>query len=144
MLFNPKNPYDIQKADEYYKKLRNGDVPFEIIRKSKKRTLSQNAYLHLILSFFACEYGCSKEEVKIDFFKRKVNLSIFCPTGKKRKDGQPKLRSSADLTTAEMTTAIDRFRNWSVSVAEIYLPAPNEQQFLFHIEQEIERNKEFI
>lgn len=41
MLFNPQNQYDIQKADEYYKKLRNGDEPFEITQKSKKRTLSQ-------------------------------------------------------------------------------------------------------
>lgn len=144
MIFNPNNPYDIQKADEYYRKLRNGDVPFEIIRKSPNRTLSQNAYLHLLLSFFGCEYGCSKEEAKVDFFKREVNLSIFCPNGEKRKDGQPKLRSSADLSTAEMTTAIERFRNWSISVAEIYLPAPNENQFLIHIQQEIERNKEFI
>ena len=51
MLFNPQNQYDIQKADEYYKKLRNGDEPFEITRKSKKRTLSQNAYLHLTWLF---------------------------------------------------------------------------------------------
>lgn len=43
-----------------------------------------------------------------------------------------------------MTTAIERFRNYSVAQAGIYLPAPNENQFLIHIQQEIERNKEFI
>lgn len=144
MLFNPQNQYDIQKADEYYKKLRNGDEPFEITRKSKKRALSQNAYLHLILGFFSCEYGCSVAEAKVDFFKRDVNLSIFCPNGERRKDGKPKLRSSADLTTAEMTIAIERFRNWSISVAGIYLPSPNEHQFLIYAEQEMQRNQEFI
>ena len=54
------------------------------------------------------------------------------------------LRSSAELTTGEMTLSIDRFRNWSASVAGIYLPAANEQQMLIYAQQEIERNKEFI
>ncbi len=54
------------------------------------------------------------------------------------------LRSSAELTTGEMTLSIDRFRNWSASVAGIYLPAANEQQMLIYAQQEIERNNEFI
>ena len=54
------------------------------------------------------------------------------------------LRSSAELTTGEMTLSIDRFRNWSASVAGIYLPSANEQQMLIFAQQEIERNKEFI
>ena len=54
------------------------------------------------------------------------------------------LRSSAELTTGEMTLSIDRFRNWSVSVADIYLPAVNEHQMLVYAQQEIERNKEYI
>jgi hypothetical protein len=43
-----------------------------------------------------------------------------------------------------MTLSIDRFRNWSASVAGIYLPSANEQQMLIFAQQEIERNKEFI
>jgi hypothetical protein len=43
-----------------------------------------------------------------------------------------------------MTLSIDRFRNWSASVAGIYLPAANEQQMLIYAQQEIERNNEFI
>ena len=54
------------------------------------------------------------------------------------------LRSSAELTTAEMSLSIDRFRNWSASVAGIYLPSANEQQMLVYAQQEIERNREFI
>lgn len=54
------------------------------------------------------------------------------------------LRSSAELTTGEMTLSIDRFRNWSASVAGIYLPSSSERDFLIHIQQAIENNKEFI
>jgi hypothetical protein len=43
-----------------------------------------------------------------------------------------------------MTTAIERFRNWSSAVAGIYLPSANEQEFLIHIRQIVEENKEFI
>ena len=54
------------------------------------------------------------------------------------------LRSSKELTTSEMTLSVDRFRNWSSSVAGIYLPSPNEEQMLLYARQELERNKEFL
>ena len=54
------------------------------------------------------------------------------------------LRSSAELSTGEMTISIDRFRNWSAALAGIYLPAANEHQMLIYAQQEIERNKEFV
>lgn len=145
MIFDPKNTYDIQKADEYYKKLIKGDDPFEIVRKSKNRTLSQNAYLHLILGFFGCEYGCSLDEVKVDYYKRACNRDLFEQKKINKKGVEVTcLRSSKDLTTSEMALSIDRFRNWSSSVAGIYLPAANENQMLIYAQQEIERNKEFI
>lgn len=69
--------------------------------------------------------------------------TVICLSNKKGKE-VTYLRSSAELTTGEMTLSIDRFRNWSASVAGIYLPAANEQQMLIYAQQEIERNKEFI
>lgn len=53
-------------------------------------------------------------------------------------------RSSANLTTAEMTQAIDRFRNWSASECGIYLPSPNEEDFLQSIEVEMDRQSEYL
>lgn len=43
-----------------------------------------------------------------------------------------------------MTTAIQRFRNWSSMEAGIYLPEPSDQEFLDHIQNEIERHKEYL
>ena len=51
---------------------------------------------------------------------------------------------AADLTQEEMTLSIDRFRYWSVSVAGIYLPSPEDGEMLTYAMQEVERNKEFI
>ena len=144
MLFNPQNPYDLERADAYYRKLRSGQAPFEIRRKAH-RTLSQNSYLHLLLGYFGSQYGCSLDEVKIDIYKRTCNRDLFERTATNKMGKEVTfLRSSAELTTAEMSLSIDRFRNWSASVAGIYLPAVGEQQMLVYAQQEIERNNEFI
>ena len=99
----------------------------------------------LLLGYFGSEYGCSLEEAKIDFYKRTCNRDLYeRKTVNKKGKEVTYLRSSAELTTSEMTLSIDRFRNWSASVAGVYLPAANEQQMLIFAQQEIERNKDFI
>ena len=83
--------------------------------------------------------------ISYEYDKKTCNRDLF-ERKKINKQGNEitYMRSSSELTTGEMTTAIERFRNYSVAQAGIYLPAPNENQFLIHIQQEIERNKEFI
>lgn len=54
------------------------------------------------------------------------------------------LRSSAELDTEEMSVSIERFRNFASSEVGIYLPSPNERELLIYMQQEIERNKEFL
>ena len=53
------------------------------------------------------------------------------------------IRSTASLDTAEMTTAIDRFRNWAASVG-VYIPSPDEERLVQLMEIEVYRNREFI
>ncbi|WP_042369848.1 hypothetical protein [Bacteroides neonati] len=145
MIFNLDNPHEHAKYKEYVNKMFQQRAVVEVKKRLPNRTLAQNSYLHLILSFFACETGYSLEEVKLDYFKKACNRDLF-ERKKVNKQGVEitHMRSSSELTTGEMTTAIERFRNYSSAQAGIYLPAPNENQFLIHIQQEIERNKEFI
>ena len=131
-LFNLKNEYDILKFKAYVNKLFQERAVVEVRKKLPNRTLAQNSYLHLLLGYFGSEYGCSLDEAKIDFYKRTCNRDLF------------ERKTVNKLTTGEMTLSIDRFRNWSASVAGIYLPAANEQQMLIYAQQEIERNNEFI
>lgn len=117
----------------------------ELTEKKPKRTTQQNKYLHTLLGFFACETGNTLECVKQNYYKKLVNPAIFTRRINDKFLGEMEvLRSSTDLDTAEMTTSIDRFRNWSASVAGIYLPAANEHQMLIYAQQEIQRNQEFI
>jgi len=79
------------------------------------------------------------------FFKRQLNKDIFERTRKnKRGEDVVYIRSSKDLDTAEMTTAIERFRNWSSAVAGLYIPAPHETEAIFAAQQQIERYLEFM
>lgn len=145
MIFNLSNPYEVDKYKEYVNKLFKQRAIVEVKKRLPNRSLSQNSYLHLILSWFACELGYSLDEVKLDYFKKTCNRDLF-ERKKINKQGIEitYMRSSSELSTGEMTIAIERFRNYSSAQASVYLPAPNEDQFLIHIQQEIERNKEFI
>ena len=145
MIFDLRNEYQIPKFKEYVNKLFREKALVEVKKKLPNRTLAQNSYLHLLLGYFGSEYGCSLDEVKIDFYKRTCNRDLF-ERKMINKSGKEVtyLRSSAELTTGEMTLSIDRFRNFSSGEAGIYLPSPNEREFLIHIQQELERNKEFL
>lgn len=145
MIYDLHNEYELPKFREYVNRLIEEGAVIEIKKKHPKRTLAQNNYLHLILSYFGSQYGCSMEEAKLDFYKRTCNKDIFEQKVINSKGQEvTRLRSSKELTTAEMTLSIDRFRNWSASVAEIYLPDANEHQMLIYAQKEVERMKEYI
>lgn len=145
MIFNLNNPFEHDRFKEYVNQLYKQRAIVEVKKKHPNRTLAQNSYLHLLLGYFGSEYGCSLDEAKVDFYKRACNRDLFERKTVNRYGKEVTyLRSSAELTTGEMTLSIDRFRNWSAAQAGIYLPAANEHQMLIYAQQEIERNKEFI
>lgn len=149
-LFNLHNPYERQGFKEYVNRIYEECMKaplglVEIKKKHRQRSSSQNAYLHVVLGYYASEFGYSIEEVKQDIFKKQLNSDIFSVERVNRR-GQKvtRLRSSRDLDTAEMTTAIERFRNWSSAVAGLYIPAPNETEALFAAQQQIEQYEQFL
>lgn len=144
-LYNLSNEYDLQKFKEKCNDMIRKKAYVELKNKLTTRSLASNAYLHVILGFFGSEYGCSLDEAKIDFYKRKCNEDIFVRTRKNKFGEEVKyLRSSSSLDKAEMSLSIERFRNYSSSVAGIYLPEPRETEMLFYAQQIIEQNKEFL
>ena len=145
MIFNLQNEFEHQKFKDQVNKLYSQRAIVELTKKLPNRSISQNSYLHLLLGFFSSEYGCSLDEAKIYFYKQTCNKELFERKRVNKKGVEVTyLRSSSELTTAELTLSVERFRNWSIAVADIYLPAPNEQQMLIYAQQEIERQKEFI
>lgn len=109
------------------------------LREIANRTLSQNAYLHVILGYFAMETGYTLDFVKRNYFKSVCNADLFVTEVDGKFGRATVLRSTSELTKEQMSVAIDRFRNWSSAEAGIYLPEANEQEFLRSIEKELDK-----
>lgn len=145
MVFNLENPIDKISFREYCNKLFLDGGVVEVKKKSPLRSLPQNAYLHVCLGYFASEFGYTIEEVKMEIFKKRVNHEIFSRVRMNRRGQAVRyLRSSKDLDSKEMTDAIERFRNYSSSVAGLYIPAPDEREALFEAQKQISKYELYL
>lgn len=104
------------------------------------RSLSQNAYLHVLIGIVAMTFGTSLEYAKSVYFKGVANKSIFTRSGTDKRTNQQytRIRSSAELTKEEMSEAIDRFKKWAATEG-VYLPNSQDRELLKLAEVEINR-----
>lgn len=146
MIYNFENEIDCIKAMDKLKWFISKKKRIEQTEKRGKRTTPQNAYFHLLINYFAIEYGETFEFTKQDIFKKWVNPEIFKTTHKNPKNDKVRedWRSSADLDTKEMTTAIERFKDFAHVKLGIKLPEATDQAFLDHIQNEIDKHKQYL
>lgn len=141
MIYDPTNPLQKNQAIEKVKYYISKGKRFELKSKNDKRSISQNSYLHLILTWFGIETGYTLEEVKQEIFKKHVNPNLFYEGQKEKIHGIiiDQWRSTASLDTAEMTLAIERFRDFASKELGIYLPEPKDLALLQEMENEISK-----
>lgn len=145
MIYNFKSPLDIQNARARLEMLIKKECVAELTEKKAKRSLSQNAYLHTLLGFFASQTGNTLEWVKQQYYKKLCNPDLFIGEKVDQFLGRVKyVRSSADLNTEEMNLSIERFRNWSAMEAGIYLPEPTNEAEIAAMQIEVERYKTYL
>lgn len=146
MLYDLDNPLQAENFKKRCNRLYKKRCIVELTERKPRRSDSQNRYLHAALGYFGLQFGYRTEQVKQWYFKELCNPGLFCieitdkVTGEKRQT----LRSSSELTTEEMTTAIERFRNWAADEAGIYIPSPDEHRMVELMEIEVQRGKEFL
>jgi hypothetical protein len=140
MIYNLNNKIEAEQAQQRLNWLIKHGKKVEITEKRYNRTLKQNAYLHVILSYYGTQTGYTLEEVKQDIFKRGVCANFF----RKEKNGIDVCRSTSDLNTKELTYAIERFRNHAAVDLGINLPQPHEEQFLAWCQEEIDRHQQYL
>lgn len=146
MKYDISNPLHREQARKRLEALlgkEHGTI--ELSEVKPQRSIKQNKYLHLLLGFFASEYGETIDYVKEQYFKLAANRSIFLREREDKLAGRVSyLRSTRDLDKGEMQMATERFRNWSSINAGIYLPSADEHRLLELAEIEISRNKNFL
>lgn len=140
MIFNTQIPLQREQAIERFKYLVKAKKRIQILDKKPKRTIKQNRYLHLILGWFGLHFGYSLEEVKQEIFKKHVNPEIFYLGDKAGVVTIDHWKSTSACDTGELTTAIERFRNFS-NEHDLYLAAPNELAELQHYENELSKHE---
>lgn len=138
MRYNLANLLELAQADEYLKKLIKQNAIVEIKKVNPRRSLQQNKYLYLLLGIAGMEWGFSIDELKI-LWKRKISPSIFVYEKNKNKF----LRSTADLTTKELTDAIEQLRKFSAEQG-LYLPEPHEEERLRYYANEVEKQSNYL
>ena len=139
MKYNLKNDFD----KERFTKRDNFLYGVVILQEMTKRTLKQNNYLHLILTAFALETGYTLECVKRNFFKLEVNKDLFLTEERGNFGIKQALKSTTQITKENLSIAIDRFKKWS-SDNGIYLPEPEDEEYLAHLEIEASRLQRYI
>ena len=145
MLYDLSNPLDVQNARVRLESLIKRSCIAELTEKKQKRTLNQNSYLHLLLGYFASQTGNTLEWVKQQYYKKLCSPDIFIGEKDDPLLGRVRyVRSSADLRTDEMNLTIERFRNWSASVAGIYLPEATNEAEIAALQVEVERYKTYL
>ena len=143
MTYNLDNELDRRRFAARVERLTSARAVVELTEKTQ-RSISQNSYLHLIIGVVAMETGNTLEDTKRVYFKQLCNPGIFCQD--KTDDLGNKiqaLRSSADVSKEEMSTAIDRFKMWAAQEG-IYIPEPGDEALLQEIEYQMGRMKTYL
>lgn len=146
MWYNLKNPLEIDQFKDRVTELRNKGAVVELTEK-RARSLQANKYLHLMLSKFALEYGYTLDEVKTHFYKIVVNPDLFVRERVDKFSGEiyKYVRSSAELTSDEMSKSIEAFREFWLEEGGYRFPSSDEYIALLHIQHDVENeSKEFL
>ena len=143
MIYDLKSQLSRKRFSTRVKALWDAGAVVELTDK-RRRTNSQNNYLHVICGILAMETGCSLEYIKQEIFKRKVNPDLFVTEKDNPILGHIEaLRSSRELNREEMSTAIDRYLKFCADNG-IYIPSPEEEDMLREAEYEIAKIERYL
>lgn len=139
MQINPKSKKDLERGVKYFEKLCEGNTPFELVKRQKPKSVSNNAYLHVCINLFAINQGESKEHTK-KFLKDRCNfMNGVLGNGKKF------VRSCAGLDNKECAEFITWIRNFSSKNLGYYIPTPEEYLLnKYEIDKEINNHKQYL
>ena len=143
-LYDTSNPLDKANFMLRAKKLAESGKIVELAEKKPKRTLSQNNFLWLCLSYWGCQTGYTKEEAETIY--KNVNRELYYTHKVIAGVEIEYIRHTYELDTAEMTASIEKWRNWAAmnDACPVYIPSPEDYQLIQQMEVEISKNNKFI
>lgn len=137
MKYNLANKEEKRQAFSYFMTLANKKLYVEVKKINPGRTINQNSYLHLIIGAFGSHFGYDMEEAKQIY--KEINSGVY----RYEKKGRVFWRSSADLDKEEMAKTIDKFIQ-KAAENDCILPEAENQEWLMHLENDIERDRMYL
>lgn len=144
MLYNTSNSLEREQFLLRATRLADSGKIVDMTEKKPQRSLKQNSYLWLMLSYWATQTGYTKDEAEAIY--KEVNNDIYFEEKEVCGQNLRYIRHTYELDTAEMTRTIEKFRNWAVmnEAYPVYIPAPNEESLVQLMEMEVQRMRDYI
>ena len=138
MFYDLSKVYDAKRAMRRLEALTNSNKVIELKEKVKKRTISQNSYMHVLFKIYGMETGYTESEAKTVLKRECSSLMVYETNGEKF------LKGTSELSKEEC----QRFIDWVVNFAAmqgIHLPSPDEYiEHQHEIQIELDRNCGYI
>lgn len=143
MIYDLSRKTEIEKLRAKLNYYAKKEKKVELKPYSGIRSLQHNRYLHLILNAFSIEYGDKMKYVKQEIFKKIVNPDIFQTVYLNEKTGEERVdwKSTAELTDSELSKAIERFKDYSVTELGLLLPDSDNLKEIEMLEIHVKNNQ---
>lgn len=135
--YHLNNPHDYLAALDFINRAKEQKFDIELKKYYPKRSNKQNGFLYFLLQYFAHQYGVSTVESKEIYLKRYACPHIFEQEAKVGDQTVTYYRSTSDLNTAEMASAIRGFIDYA-NMHGIMLPEPTDDLAIRCAEREME------
>lgn len=136
------DPRDYLAALDFISRAKENGKEIDLKIYYPKRSNKQNSYLYFCLQWFAHKVGCTVLVAKEVYLKRLAAPHIF--RREMEIDGYiiEYYRSTADLDTVEMMSAIENFRSYA-EINDNPIPDADDQDARRYCEREIEKTTQF-
>lgn len=142
MKYNCADKAQKRAAMSYFMTLVGRRQLVEVKKLTGQRTGRQNRYLHVLINAFGANFGMNAEQAKT-YYKRDLNADLYVFTQDVFGRPQKFLHSSADLSIEDMALSITRLKQFSADQG-YPLPDADDSEWLMQLENELERQKQFM
>jgi len=139
MFYDTRKVFEANQARVKLEALIAKNKVIELKEKRKKRTLPQNAYMHVLFGLYAVETGYTAAEAKTVLKRECAQLMIY------EKNGEKFLKGTSELSKDECQVFIDWLLKFAAEQG-IHLPS-SEQEYLDNqdnIDIQLDRNQGYI
>jgi len=137
MIYDLDNERDQEKFKFRVNALYKNGGKVELTRPSKRKTISQNSYVHVLFDLYAVDNGYTSKESK-------ELVKDYCPFLKYQKNGEEFTRGISELDKEDISKFIDWFRDWSGKQG-CYLPEANEYGDNYnHFDNEVDKHRQYL